>query len=235
MFRRIRRCLYQFSHPIIGEVWELHRVTNIHANTEVQRTYEITPARLECLIVEYIRKGYVFVSMAEVRACMLGLVKLKQKFVAVTLDDGYRDNYEVAYPIFKKYNVPFCIYLLQNEVSGDVQGKYPMLTKQQILELDKDALCTLGGHTYSHPHLAELSRNEQYEEIMRCKRWMEDMLGHSIVDYSYPYGSYDIQTIEIIKSLGILQCPLAWGGGIRKNKHNPMEIPRRLIKENSVE
>lgn len=235
MFRKLKRYYYKLTHPVIGEVWQLHRVTNQHASTELQRMYEITPQRLESLIVNYLNKGYVFISMADVRRVMLKELKINQKFVSVTLDDGYRDNYEIAYPIFKKYNVPFCIYLLQNEVSGDVVGKYPMLTKEQILALDNEPLCTLGGHTYSHPALAKLKKDRQKEEILRCKGWMEDMLGHKIVDYSYPYGSYNKETIEILKNEGILQCPMAWGGDVCKRKHTSLEIPRKLVTETSVE
>jgi len=235
MLRKIKKQLYNILHPVIGEVWELHRVTNIHADTELQRIYEITPTRLESLIVGYTEKGYQFISMNQVRKIISGEEKLAKKFVAITLDDGYRDNFEVAYPIFKKFNIPFCIYLLQNEVSGDVRGIYPMLTQKQIVELSRDPLCTFGCHTYSHPSLGILSKEKQYQEIVRCKEWLEKMLGKDVVDFSYPYGSYNQDTIDIIRGVGILQCPKAWGGDVRRGKHNAFEIPRKLVTENLID
>ena len=35
----------------------------------------------------------------------------RRRFVCVTFDDGYRDNHEFAYPVLKKYEVPFAIYV----------------------------------------------------------------------------------------------------------------------------
>ncbi len=34
----------------------------------------------------------------------------RRRFVCITFDDGYRDNHEFAYPVLKKYEVPFAIY-----------------------------------------------------------------------------------------------------------------------------
>ena len=42
---------------------------------------------------------------------MLANKRLKRKFVCFTFDDGYYDNFTEAYPIFKKYNCPFTIYV----------------------------------------------------------------------------------------------------------------------------
>ncbi len=234
MLKKIKRYIYNFFHPVIGEVWELHRVTENHADTALQRTYEITPARLRFLITEYLEKGYIFISMNQVRKVICGEEKLAHKFVAITLDDGYRDNYEVAYPIFKKYQIPFCVYLLQNEVSGVVQGNYPMLTYEQIKELDKEPLCTLGCHTYSHPRLAELNNEDQYREITTCHKWLETLLNHPIVDFSYPFGSFNQDTIEILKMMGIRQCAMAWGGEVRGRKTSPLMIPRVLVTEKDI-
>lgn len=231
MFRKFRRYLYDITHPVIGEVWQLHRVTNEHSDTELQRTYEITPHRLESLMLQYQSDGYVFVSMKDVGQIMLGEKIIKNKFVAITLDDGYRDNYEIAYPIFKKYNIPFCIYLLQCEITGDMQGHYPMLTEMQILELDKEPLCTLGGHTYSHPFLGKLNKNEQFNEIIKCKDWIECLLKHDIEDYSYPFGSFNADTVSIMNEIGIKQCTIAWGGGIHKGYDKILKIPRVIITE----
>ena len=232
MYKKLKKYIYECTHPVIGEVWMLHRVTNIQSNTELQRQYEITPERLESLIMEYIGKGYKFLSIKELSERLSGNGKQRVKFVAVTLDDGYQDNYLEAYPIFKKYNVPFCIYLLQNEIVGDAVPHYPMLTKEQILDLNKEPLCTLGGHTYSHPYLGKLDKESQRKEIMRCKEWMEGLLQKRLIDYSYPFGSYNGDTMDIMCEIGIEHCTMAWGGEIRKGKEvNKLAIPRVLVTE----
>lgn len=86
----------------------LHRVTNERSRLAANREIEITPTFLEETIQSYIQRGYRLASIDEV-AEIVKAGKTKQKFVCFTLDDGYKDNYTEAYPIFKKYNCPFTI------------------------------------------------------------------------------------------------------------------------------
>lgn len=106
--RRINKVL----HPEWGHILMLHRVVESRSRLKENRNIEITPQFLESTIVKYLNKGFRFVSLEEID--MIVSQKhynpfLQKKFVCFTLDDGYRDNFEVAYPIFKKYNVPFAV------------------------------------------------------------------------------------------------------------------------------
>ena len=234
MFRKIKRIWFQLTHPVMGEVWQLHRVTEEHSVQARVRDYEITPARLESLIVEYLRKGYEFISIAEVAERMKG--KEGRKFVAITLDDGYANNYEVADPICKKYQVPFCIYICRGMVTGERKEDniehYKMLSIEQLCALDKEPLCTIGGHSSSHVRLANLSKDLQSQEIYGCKLWLENVLGHTIEDYAFPYGSYNADTLAILSEIGITRAVASWGGGVRRNTpERILDIPRVLVTE----
>lgn len=238
MFKKIRRYWFNLLHPAIGEVWQLHRVTDEHSVQARVRDYEITPARLESLIIEYQSKGYEFISIAEVAERMCG--KRGKKFIAVTLDDGYANNYEVAYPIFMKYHVPFCIYvckgMITDERREDNIEHYKMLSIDQLLALDNDSLCTLGGHTSSHYRLTHLSKDLQTQEIYGCKIWLENILGHSIEDYAFPYGDYNAYTIDVLRQCGIKRAVASWGGKVRRNTpERVLDIPRLLVTEQTIE
>lgn len=234
MFRKIKRYWFQLTHPVIGEVWQLHRVTDEQSVQQRVRDYEITPARLESLIVEYLHKGYEFISIAEAAERMTG--KDGKKFVAVTLDDGYANNYEIAYPIFKKYNIPFCIYVCKGMITGERREDhiehYKMLSIDQLRLLDSEPLCTLGGHTNSHVRLTTLSEDQQIQEILGCKLWLENLLEHSIEDYAFPYGDYNARTLALMREMGIKRAVASWGGGVRRNTpERILDIPRILITE----
>lgn len=234
MLNSLKKYLYEMTHPAIGEVWQLHRVTDERSVQERMWPYEITPNRLEALIVEYQSNGYEFISIEEVAERMKG--KSGRKFVAVTLDDGYANNYDVAYPIFKKYNVPFCIYVCKGMITGERREDniehYKMLSLEQLCALNKEPLCTLGGHTNSHVRLTTLSKEQQVQEVLGCKIWLENLLGHEVEDYAFPYGNYNVQTLTLLREIGIKRAVAAWGGIVRKNTpERILNIPRILITE----
>ena len=238
VFKKLRRYWFNLLHPAIGEVWQLHRVTNEQSIQECHRPYEITPQRLESLIKEYTAKAYEFISIAEVAERMSG--KRGKKFIAVTLDDGYANNYEVAYPIFMKYHVPFCIYVCKGMITGERREDniehYKMLSIDQLLALDNDSLCTLGGHTSSHYRLTHLSKDLQTQEIYGCKIWLENILGHSIENYAFPYGDYNAYTIDVLRQCGIKRAVASWGGKVRRNTpERVLDIPRLLVTEQTIE
>lgn len=239
MFRKLKRYYYQLTHPIIGEVWQLHRVRSRLSEQNELRRYEVTPKRLETLILNYKQRGYDFVSMAEVHDYVIGKKKLKQKFVAVTLDDGYEDNLLEAYPIFEKYQVPFCIYITKQYITGEKEAcddvHFNMLSIDQIKTLLQSPLCTIGGHTVSHCRLSQHNTEEQAKEILDCNIWIEEQFKISVKDFAYPYGDYNVDSIEIVANSKIQQAVAAWGGDVRKDKSKVLCIPRKLVTQTSIE
>jgi peptidoglycan/xylan/chitin deacetylase (PgdA/CDA1 family) len=111
ILQKIKRKIYKLFHPPMGEILMLHRVVENRSLLDVNRQMEITPEFLENTLQNYQRKGYQFISLDEVYEIVRKQMRPKQKFVCFTFDDGYADNYEFAYPIFKKYNCPFTIYV----------------------------------------------------------------------------------------------------------------------------
>lgn len=229
MLRRLKKYCFRFFHPVIGEVWQLHRVTDEVSVDPTQRDYEITPGRLVSLIGEYLQKDYHFISVDQLYA-MLQSNQYDRKFVVVTLDDGYADNYEIAYPIFKQYGIPFCIFVTKDFI---FKGKdaYRFLSERQIVELCQEPLCTIGCHTVSHPHLNLLVEERQYSEIKQCKDWLEQLVGLPVKYFAYPYGAYSFATEKIVRHMGLTMAFAAWGGEIRKNvKYNLYAVPREIVK-----
>lgn len=238
MLKKIKRFWYNFSHPIIGEVWQLHRVRDNLSSDINLRKYEITPTRLESLIYDCLNKGYDFVSMDEVYDFVSGRKRCKSKFIAVTLDDGYEDNYSIAYPIFKTYNIPFCVYVAQSYITGEKRSSeivdFKMLSLDQLKALSEEPLCTLGGHTKSHCRLSRLSKDQQIDEIVSGKEWLEHIIDKPVFHFAFPYGDYNKNSIDIMKECGIQCSVAAWGGGVRVSG-SVYEVPRVLVTEDKIE
>ncbi|MCW3786241.1 polysaccharide deacetylase family protein [Plebeiibacterium sediminum] len=95
-----------------GHILMLHRVIPTENKTRIHnhQSIEITEDQLSQLIKYFIRNSYKTISLDELYNRLINN-DLPRKFVVYTLDDGYFDNYQYAYPIFKKYNIPFTIYI----------------------------------------------------------------------------------------------------------------------------
>ncbi len=120
-----------FNKPI-GEVYMFHRVMPGDKSIKPIAELNFTPARFEQFIKDRIDK-FDFISVDEMYSVMANKQKRTKPFAVITFDDGYSDNYEFAYPILKKYDVPFCIYLSVNLVNaGGKVWNYPLIAERII-------------------------------------------------------------------------------------------------------
>jgi len=62
------------------------------------------------------------------------------------------------------------------------------LSWEEIAELDRHPLVTIGAHTHTHPVLTRRAPWTAYREMKKSKRKIEEVLGHEIYHFSYPYG-----------------------------------------------
>lgn len=135
--------------------------------------------------------------------------------IVLTFDDGYADSFHYAYPILKKYGFSATFFLICNFIGS--QTTFPWLhepkflanenlplSSEQIIQMDKDGM-DFGSHTLSHTDLTQISSKKAQEEIRGSKEYLEDLLGHDIISFSYPYGSwsnFNASTTELLKNAG---------------------------------
>lgn len=106
--------------------------------------------------------------------------KCKNSF-AITFDDVFENIYTNAYPVLKRYHVPFTLF-----VSTGLLDHTGYLTSGQLLEMSRDELCTVGAHTIHHVRLR--TNRQSYQEIAESKKELENMIGTKIEFFAYPYG-----------------------------------------------
>lgn len=221
LFRKIDH----FLHPIKGEIWMLHRVTTNGTKIPEMQQYEITPARLEELLTQYRRQGYRFVSIEQLYEMQLSRRYPLSPFVCVTLDDGYLDNMTEALPVFRRFDCPFCIYMTSGFADGLAYSWWyqsesvPFLSVEQLRQIAREPLCTIGAHTVTHPLLSRLSSEEKRNEIVNSKLRLEEILQCPVHHFAYPHGDFDAECVEIVRQAGFHTAVMAWDGGVRSNKH----------------
>jgi peptidoglycan/xylan/chitin deacetylase (PgdA/CDA1 family) len=97
----------------IGHIFMLHRVlpNDLRNEYTFNRDLAITPEFLEQTIIDLKKENYRFISLDELHIIIKENRKLNQKFICLTLDDGYRDNITYGLPVFEKYEIPFTMYI----------------------------------------------------------------------------------------------------------------------------
>jgi len=289
----------------------LHRVYDRRCDYHSKsiRRLHVSREYLERLIQYYIDNKYEIISLDSVYE-ILTENKKTNKFVSFTFDDGYKDNYEIAYPLFKKHNAPFAIYISSGNPSGkninwpfmldeliyrnseislsfegktyhfktdtlsskensynsvvhilnncekenrqdlldkifspygfDIHSysKNLFLTWQEIKELSRSDIVTIGSHTVNHYELARLGHDEVQEEIVRCRETIEANIGKRVDHFAFPFGckpAIGSREFNIAKKCTFKTCTSTWHGYIHpEHKRCREKLPRVTIHEGAT-
>lgn len=106
------------------------------------------------------------------------------------------------------------------------------LNTDELRQFDADDLVTIGSHTVNHPQLSALAREEQEYEIKTGKKELEEILGHPVNTFSYPFGNTDDFSgisAEICREAGICKAAANFPGQAH-SWTDRFQIPRCLIR-----
>jgi peptidoglycan/xylan/chitin deacetylase (PgdA/CDA1 family) len=140
--------------------------------------------------------GYNPVTFNDLRAYFAGRQALPSKPVVITLDDGYADLYQTAFPILAAHNFKAVAYI----VTGFV-GRPGYVTASQVVQLAQNGI-EIASHTVNHADLAHISPPLVLWEVVSSKAWLQELLGHPVVDFAYPSGKFNAQVIAALQASG---------------------------------
>jgi poly-beta-1,6-N-acetyl-D-glucosamine N-deacetylase len=149
----------------------------------------------------------------------------KQRKILLTIDDGFLSFYENAWPILKKKEIPFILFVSTREV-----GSSNYMSWSQIKEISKENFVEIGNHSHTHEYLIDESNEIIKSDIQNSINIFEEKLGKNSNFFSYPFGEYSINFKNIIKSLGFKYAFGQHSGVIDETK-DLLELPRFPINE----
>lgn len=118
--------------------------------------------------------------------------------VNITFDDGYCNIFQNAFGLLKKYNLSAAVFLVTDFIDGRLNSenfagknfKASPLTWDEIRAMDKAGIA-FGSHSKTHAVLSKISPEQMRSELIDSKKRIEEMLGHRIDSFAYPFGGLD--------------------------------------------
>lgn len=157
--------------------------------------------------------------------------RLPDKPIVITFDDGYLNNYTVAYPLLKKYNMNATIFIITGRTGLQGAVKYPHFTWAQAMEMDKSPYVDIQSHTQYHNDLSSVNKGVAVLELRKSKRLIEKMLNKEVLFLAYPYGSRNEVVIKAAKKAGYKAAVLAdaVNQGVNRSDTDLMQLKRIAV------
>ena len=182
-----------------------HMIANHKRNGKYNKL-RVEPSEFEKQVRWLKANGWEFVFVSELT------IETDRKQVALTFDDGYRDNLLAADPVLKNYQAKATLYLPVDRHNQDwsVKKKSHHTDQELMLEpklLDEDVeqmldsgRWELGSHGISHENLVVLSHAERAKEIQESKALLEQRFSIGVASFAYPFGLYEDEDVSLVQS-----------------------------------
>jgi peptidoglycan/xylan/chitin deacetylase (PgdA/CDA1 family) len=165
-FSGLSRLLRPFTSGV-GLILTLHHVRPArHDRFQPNKFLEITPEFLETIVLRLQRDNVDLVSIGEAERRLTDM-DFKRRFAVLTLDDGYRDTKDYAYPILKKHDVPFAVYVATS--FPERQGKLWWTAMESIVAANDTIAITIDG---TERRLSCRSPAEKYATYFKLRDWL---------------------------------------------------------------
>lgn len=145
-------------------------------------------------------QGYTIISVEQL-AHRLEQGQSVDKYVALSFDDGYKNNYSVVLPLLQKYDAKASFFVINKDMGDELH-----MNEQEIKGL-LDAGMELGSHTYSHNPLAKIDEKYLVWELDTSRYWLKKKFdGYIVRTLAYPNGSYNARVIAAAQKYGFYRA-----------------------------
>ncbi|HUJ16770.1 MAG TPA: polysaccharide deacetylase family protein [Nitrospirota bacterium] len=170
----------------------------------------------------YLKTHFSVISLSDFYTMRTTAKDSPGNIAVVTFDDGYKDNYEYAFPVLKNLGLPATIFLTTGFINGEIDITKECKSYRGLDHLEWSHIKEMrehgiyfGAHTHSHPILTELPLDKAAAEIIQSKQVLEEKLGEPVTHFAYPLGqsgTFNDSIINLLKKHGFdLTCSTIWG------------------------
>ncbi|MGL4338078.1 MAG: polysaccharide deacetylase family protein [Turicibacter sp.] len=178
-------------------------------------TYNVYEDEFESQMKTLIEQGAYFATPNELITFQeIGLYP--EKCVWISFDDIDETVYNNAFPIMKRNQIPFTVFVITGHVGDDNFNNFKLADWDELREMRDSGLTTFGSHTYDMHYLEDEQAifldPDQFDEfskdIQLSKEMMEAKLEVPVAIIAYPFGETADEITKIVKQQGYKQAAI---------------------------
>jgi peptidoglycan/xylan/chitin deacetylase (PgdA/CDA1 family) len=170
--------------------------------------YCVRPADFNAHVHALAAYGYTAIAMDSFFAWLGGHKALPHGAFVLTFDDGFRGVREHAWPVLRRLDWPFTVFLVSGFIGGRDcwnggrrTGTSDLLARDEILEMAQQGV-GFESHTCTHPRLPALSDSQLTEELSVSKSEIESLVGRTVRYLAYPFGESSSNVVAATRGAG---------------------------------
>lgn len=198
----------RFAVPVLM-YHRINELTPREAKSPLMRDLTVAPSEFERQMRYLVDRGFTLLPAREVEAAVREGRELPEKAVAVTMDDGYKDNFERAFPVLRRYGLPATIFLVTSTI-----GRPARLSWDEVLLMQRERI-GYGSHTVTHADLTLLPLARLDWELQESRRVLEERLVERVTAVAYPAGWYNRRVAARAEAAGYLAGWKKGGGPVQ--------------------
>lgn len=141
-----------------------------------------------------------------------------RSLVAITFDDGYRDNLTVALPLLENFQLPMTLF-----VTAGFVGREGYLSETELREISEHPLVTIGAHGLWHRDFNRLTAVDARFELVESRRFLAGITGKTIDLLAWPYGECNEELERLSEECGYRASWSVWKG--TNSTHSRWRVP----------
>ncbi|WP_328953890.1 polysaccharide deacetylase family protein [Kitasatospora purpeofusca] len=197
--------------------------------------YTVTPAAFRAQLDRIRDSGLRVVPLRRLVTALRGGPPLPTGVAVLTFDDGYADFYWTVAPLLSDLGLPATLYITTGALhppggrgSGSLLPPAPMLNWRQLGNLDALGV-EIGAHSRTHVPMDTVHGRRLTDEVVGCKRQLEDVLGHEVASFAYPHGYSGAEVRRKVAQAGYTSAT-AVGNLFSSPADDPLRIARLMVR-----
>jgi peptidoglycan/xylan/chitin deacetylase (PgdA/CDA1 family) len=208
------------------------RILFYHRVADDRDELAVSPRRFREQMSYLASAGFRVLDVVQV-AETLARGEVPQRTIGLSFDDGYLDVAERALPVLTEFGFRATVFIATGVTDGRASFQWyrrqpPLLTWDEIVELDGEGTLEFEAHTLTHPNLLTLDDLRAAEEVIDSRHELETRLGRPVAAFSYPAGLFGERERGLVVQAGY-RVAVSCRPGINRPSTDRFALLRRQV------